>query len=48
MIGGEGDRIQLASGIGIGEGVLMWYDGERGVGDTSGIVSVLSGEGDRE
>ena len=48
MIGGEGERIQSASGGGDSEGVLTWYDGERGTGDTSGMVGVPSGEGDLE
>ena len=46
MTGGEGDRIRFANGRGGGEGVLTWYNGERGTGDTSGMVGVPSGEGD--
>ena len=48
MIGGEGDLMRFARSGGDGEGVLAWYEGERGTGDTSGMVGILSGEGDLE
>ena len=48
MIRGEGDLMRFARGGGDGEGVRTWYEGERGMGDTNGMVGVLSGEGDLE
>ena len=48
MVGGDGDRSRLANAGGDSEGVLTWYEGERGTRDTSGIVGVPSGEGDLE
>ena len=48
IIGGEGERIQWANGGSGGDGVLTWYEGERGMGITIGIVGVPSGDGDLE
>ena len=31
-----------------GDGEVMQYDGERGIGETSGMVGVPSGDGDLE
>ena len=45
MIGGDGDQRRWRSGR---NGKVTWYDGERGIGETSGIVGVLSGDGDLE
>ena len=48
MVIGDGERIRLANGGGDGEGVLTWYEGERGTGATSGMVGIPSEEGDLE
>lgn len=47
MTGGDGNRICERSG-GDGEGVVTWYEGERGMGKISGMVSIPNGEGDLE
>ena len=43
MTGGDGDRIRCRSG---GDGEETWYDGDLGMGETSGMVGVPNGEGD--
>ena len=45
MIGGNGDQIQWRSG---GDGDVTWQDGDRGIGETRGMVGVPNGEGDWE
>ena len=43
--GGDGDWICCRSGS---DSEVTWYDGDLGTGETNGMVSVPSGEGDRE
>ena len=56
--GGVGDRMRCANGGGVitwydgdlevGESGVITYAGDRGIGETRGIVGVPNGEGDRE